>query len=57
MESVGESDVSDGACPSVKEQPTECSYRIISGAGANSPFLVVSWKERDSDGMGWSRRE
>ena len=51
MVSVGESDVGDGACPSVKEQPTKCSYRIISGAGAISPFLKYPRKvvrsERD----------
>ena len=51
MVSVGESDVGDDSLPSVKEQPTECLYRIIDGAGAISPFLKYPRKvvrsERD----------
>ena len=55
--SVGESDVGDGACPSVWDVVSDCPYCIIDGACANSPFLVDTLKVKDSDGMGWSRCE
>ena len=57
MESDGESDVGDGACPSVKEVESDCPYRIIDGARADSPNCQDSRKAVRSDGMGWSRCE
>ena len=52
MESVGESDVGDDPPSSVQELYTESLHRIISGAGAISPFLKYPWKVNGSEWNG-----
>ena len=55
--SVGEGDVGDGDRPSVKEQPAECSYCIISGARAISPISQNTRKTNKSGRNEQSRCE